>query len=47
MYKKKKKVKLINDSLPILMLLHIMPACLMMLAALSNTVSLYNAFSLL
>ena len=44
-----KKVTLINhDFLPILMLLHIMPyvllAYLMLLAALSNAVCLYNAF---
>ena len=43
------KVKLINhDCLPILMLLHIMlymvPAYLMLFAALSNAVCLYNAF---
>ena len=39
-----KKVKLINHyCLPILMLLHIMPAYLMLLAALSNAVCLYNA----
>ena len=46
---KKKNVKLINhDCLPILMLLHIMLyvmlACLMLFAALSNAVCLYNAF---
>ena len=41
-----KKVKLINhDCLPILMLLHIMLAYLMLFAALSNAVSLYNTFS--
>ena len=43
-----KKVKLINDCLPILMLLHIMLyimlAYLMLFAALSNAVCLYNAF---
>ena len=44
----KKKVKLIkHDCLPILMLLYIMLytvlACLMLFAALSNAVSLYNA----
>ena len=40
----KKKVKLINhDFLPILMLLYIMLAYLMLLAALSNAVCLYNA----
>ena len=47
-----KKVKLINhDCLPILMLLYIMLyimlAYLMLFAALSNTVCLYNAFYLL
>ena len=47
-----KKVKLINhDCLPILMLLYIMLyillAYLMLLAALSNAVCLYNAFFLL
>ena len=47
-----KKVKLINhDCLPILMLLQIMLfvmlAYLMLLAALSNTVCLHNAFFLL
>ena len=46
--KKKKKVQLINhDCLPILMILHIMLyivlAYLMLLAALSNAVCLYNA----
>ena len=41
-----KKVKLINhDCLPILMLLYIMLAYLMLFAALSNAVCLYNAFS--
>ena len=41
----KKKVKLINhDCLPILMLLYIMLAYLMLFAALSNVVCLYNAF---
>ena len=40
-----KKVKLINhDCLPISMLLYIMLAYLMLLAALSNAVCLYNAF---
>ena len=44
-----KKFKLINhDCLPILLLLYIMLcimlACLMLLAALSNAVSLHNAF---
>ena len=44
-----KKVKLINhDYLPILMLLYIMLyimlACLMLFAALSNAVCLYDAF---
>ena len=44
MYKKRKKVRLINhDCLPILMLLYIMLAYLMLLAALSNAVCLYNA----
>ena len=39
-----KKVKLINhDCLPILMLLYIMLACLMLFAALSNAVCLYDA----
>ena len=39
------KVKLINhDCLPILMLLYIMLACLMLFAALSNAVCLFNAF---
>ena len=39
-----KKVKLINhDCLPILMLLYIMLAYLMLFAALSNAVCLYNA----
>ena len=43
-----KKVKLINhDCLPILMLLYIMHAYLMLFAALSNAVCLYNAFLLL
>ena len=47
----KKKIKLINhDCLPILMLLYIMPyimlAYLMLFAALSNVVCLYNAFFL-
>ena len=46
----KKKVKLINhDCLPILMLLYlmlyIMLACLILIAALSNAVCLYNASS--
>ena len=42
-----KTVKLINhDYLPILMLLHIMLVYLMLLAALSNAVCLYNAFFL-
>ena len=41
-----KKVKLINhDCLPILVLLCIMLAYLMLLAALSNAVSLYNAYT--
>ena len=49
MYKKEKKVKLINhDCLHILMLLYvmlyIMLACLMLFAALSNAVCLYYAF---
>ena len=44
-----KKVKLINhDCLPVLVLLYIMLyimlACLMLFAALSNAVCLYNAF---
>ena len=40
-----KKVKLINhDCLPILTQLHIMLAYLMLFAALSNAVCLYNAF---
>ena len=40
----KKKIKLINhDCLPILMLLYIMLAYLMLFAALSNAVCLYNA----
>ena len=40
-----KKFKLINhDCLPILMLLYVMLAYLMLLAALSNAVCLYNAF---
>ena len=40
-----KKVKLINhDCLPILMLLYIMLAYLMLFAALSNSVCLFNAF---
>ena len=39
-----KKVKLINhDFLPILLLLYIMLAYLMLFAALSNAVCLYNA----
>ena len=43
-----KKVKLINhDYLPILMLLYIMLAYLMLFAALSNVVCLYNAFFIL
>ena len=51
MYDKKKiiikKVKLINDDcLPILMLLYIMLAYLMLFAALSNAVCLYNALFL-
>ena len=37
---------IIHDCLPILMLLYIMPACLMLIAALSNAVCLYNAFFL-
>ena len=42
-----KKVKLINhDSRPILMLLYIMLAYLMLFAALSNAVCLYDAFFL-
>ena len=42
---KKKKVKLINhDCLPILMLLYIMLAYLMLFAALSYAICLYNAF---
>ena len=41
------KVKLIiHDCLPILMLLHIMFAYLMLFAALSNTVCLYDALFL-
>ena len=40
---KKKKVKRINDFLPILML-YITLAYLMLLAALSNAFCLYNAF---
>ena len=40
------KVKLINhDCVPILMLLYIMLAYLMLFAALSNAVCLYNAYS--
>ena len=43
--KKKKNVKLINHvCLPILMLLYIMLAYIMLFAALSNVVCLYNAF---
>ena len=43
-----RKVKLINhDCLPILMLLYMMLAYLMLFAALSNAVCLYNAFLLL
>ena len=43
-----KKVRLINhDCLPILMLLYIMLAYLMLFAALSNAVCLYNAFFLI
>ena len=43
-----KEVKLIDhDCLPISMLLCIMPAYLMLSAALSNAVRLYNAFLLL
>ena len=50
--KKEEKVKLINhDCMPILMLLflilYIMLAYLMLFAALSNAVCLYNAFFLL
>ena len=50
--KKRKKVRLINhDCLPILMplyiMLHTMLAYLMLLAALSNAVCLYDAFLLL
>ena len=42
-----KKVKLINhDCLPILMLLYVMLTYLMLFAALSNAVCLYNAFFL-
>ena len=42
--KKENKVKLINhDCLPIIMLLYIMFASLMLFAALSNAVCLYNA----
>ena len=42
-----KKVKLINhDCLPIIMLLYIMFAYLMLFAALSNAVYLYNAYVL-
>ena len=47
LYKKnyKNKVKLFShDCLPILMLLYIMFAYLMLFAALSNAVCLYNAF---
>ena len=41
----KKEVSLINhDCLPILMLLYIMLAYLMLFAALSNAVCLYNAY---
>ena len=44
-YKRRKKVKLINhDCLPILMLLYIMHAYLMLFAALSNAACLYNVF---
>ena len=48
---KRKKVKLINhDCLPIFVLLYIMlciiPACLMLFAALSNAVCLYSLFFL-
>ena len=40
-----KKVKLINhDCLPILILVYIVPAYLMLFAALSNAVCLSNAF---
>ena len=40
-----RKVKLVNhDCLPILMMLYIMLAYLMLFAALSNAVCLYNAF---
>ena len=43
--KKGKKVKLINhDCLHILMVLYIMLACIMLFAALSNAVCLYNVF---
>ena len=43
-----KKVKLINhDCLPILMMLNVMLTYLMLFAALSNAVCLYNAFFLL
>ena len=43
--RKEKKVKLINhDCLPILMLLYILLAYLMLFAALSNAVCLYNAY---
>ena len=42
---KRNKVKLSNhDFLPIFMLLHIMPAFLLLLAALSSAVCLHNAF---
>ena len=40
----KKVNSIIHDCLPILMLLYIMLAYLMLLAALSNAVCLYNAF---
>ena len=44
-YIRRKNVNLINhDCLPILMLLYIMYVCLMLFAALSNAVCLYNAF---
>ena len=43
--RRREKVYLINhDCLPIFMHLYIMPAYLMLLAALSNAVCLYNAY---
>ena len=40
-----KKSQISHDCLPIIMLLYIMLAYLMLFAALSNAVCLYNAFS--